>query len=73
MNLRPKIFLPLLVVGALAQAYLVLGWLPETVRAEREQHIAKIDAHLQSLASTLLVPVLDSKCTVPMPLTVAPP
>ena len=38
LSLRFKVFLPLLVLGALGQAWLVLAWLPENVRSEREQH-----------------------------------
>lgn len=60
MTLRLKVFLPLLILGTLAHAYLVLGWLPDTVASQRAQDVTKIDAHLQSLASTLLIPVLDT-------------
>jgi PAS domain S-box-containing protein len=58
MNLRWKLFLPLLALSLLASAYISFFWVPLYVEQEFEQHAGSTQSHLNTIGESLLDPLL---------------
>ena len=59
MNLRAKLLLPLLLIGALLAGYLYLGWIPRLLDEARNEHLTRIERHLDSVVEGL-IPLLTA-------------
>lgn len=60
MKLNLKLFIPLLLIGLLAEGYLALIWYPNQMAQAEQRSLAKIENHLSSLGRSLLLAVLDN-------------
>ncbi|GMR20349.1 MAG: hypothetical protein BMS9Abin36_0944 [Gammaproteobacteria bacterium] len=61
MNLRAKLFIPLLLFSLLLTVYAQFVWLPDIVRFVKKDHQASLTSHLISVAEGLVPLLLDNQ------------
>lgn len=58
MNLRGKLFMPLIALGVAAGAYITFVWTPHYIETEFEEHAEAAGAHLDTVGESLIEPLL---------------
>ena len=58
MNLRAKLFTPLVMCGLAVGAYIAFVWTPHYIETEFEEHAAAARVHLDTLGESLIEPLL---------------
>ena len=54
MNLRLKLLLPLLLIGALIAGFLHFAWIPDSIRQAEASHLKLIERHADSVVESLI-------------------
>jgi hypothetical protein len=59
MNLRWKLFAPLVTLALTVLAYIAFVWTPRYLEAEFEEHAMEVETHLETLGEALVSPLLQ--------------